>query len=159
MNFNRDRIVFYCRVFNGYFISILCFYLLVPQWYRLPFHRFNNSIRVLEMVVFISLSLLISKLIFNAGLNELSSLFAKGFWILLLIIWGAFRYGRHVVILLLRFFSVWAIFVTEQNNRSFDGVLQLKLQDFWTFQFLLTAVGLLVILILSSQQIIRKIDE
>jgi PAS domain S-box-containing protein len=104
-------------------------------------------------------------IVFLDWFQDVLGLIARGHWLFLLLLWAAFRFGLHGVLFLLITTALSALWGAEQHKGFFGNDLQLTgLQNFWCYQWVITLVGLLLVLSLQArrqieQQLLARTEE
>lgn len=129
---------------------------LILIWQQLPREWFSQPKRILETLAFLSLTILLTSIVFLGWFHELIGWIAKGYWIFLLAVWAAFRFGCHGIVLLILYSCLIAIWGTEHGKGLFGSDMQIGLQNVWIYQLSLTLFGLLTALNLHGRQQIKQ---
>ncbi len=102
-----------------------------------------NKLWFIELTALISLTLLAGYLIFLHGLADILGAYAKGYWSFLPLIWAAWRFGRHGVLLVVILLSAQAIYGFAMGIGLFsNGPTHTNLHNFWFYILVLTFAGL-----------------
>lgn len=129
---------------------------LILIWQQLPRGWFTQPGRSLETLAFLSLTILLTSIVFLGFFHELIGWIAKGYWIFLLAVWAAFRFGCHGVVLLILYSCLTAIWGTEHGKGLFGNDIQIGLLNTWLYQLIITLFGLLTALNLRGRQQIKQ---
>ncbi|MCK9606547.1 MAG: MASE1 domain-containing protein [Methylomonas sp.] len=86
------------NVFHWWQADILGIVVCTPfvlVWRHLPSGWFNRTKRIFETLIYILLSFIVSMMLFLDLFKETFGELSRGYWVFLLILWGAFRFGCH----------------------------------------------------------------
>ncbi|MGD0959185.1 MAG: EAL domain-containing protein [Methylomonas sp.] len=121
-------------------------------WRKWPPGWFSHPKRALETLCFLAISMLVTLIVFLDWRHEVFGLIARGYWIFLLLLWAAFRFGRHGVLLLLMMVAVSGSLGMERHTGEFGNDYELiGLQNFWCYQLVITLVGMSLALSLKTR--------
>lgn len=138
---------------------------LVLAWRELPRAWFSHSLRSLETLGFLLLSIFVTQIVFRDGFGSIFSLIARGHWVFLLILWAAFRFERQGVLLLLLLVSGQSLLGAGWHQGFFaDDMQATGLQNVWCYQLVISLVGILLVLNLNARRqaerlLLDKISE
>lgn len=126
---------------------------LLLVWRQLPQGWLSHPRRVMETLGFMGITFVLSGMVFLDWFYDSFGLLARGHWLFLLLLWAAFRFGRHGVSLLLTIVAVTAFSGAVQHKGFFGNDIQLTgLQNFWCYQLVLALVGMLLVLSLQARR-------
>ncbi len=111
-------------------------------WREWPKHWSQKPL-LIELTALIGLTLSVGHIIFLDGLSDLIGAYAKDYWSFLPLIWAAWRFGRHGVLLIIMILSVQAIYGFNLGIGLFsDDSNHANLHNFWFYILVLTFSGL-----------------
>lgn len=144
------------QVWQAHLLGIALGTPLILIWQQLPRGWFTHPGRILETLAFLTLTFMLPSIVFLDWCHEFIGWISNGYWIFLLVIWAAFRFGCHGVLLVLTFSCVLTIWGTGHGKGLFGSDIQIGLQNAWLYQLIITLAGLLTALNLHGRQQIEQ---
>ncbi len=144
------------RWWMGDVLGIAFFTPLILIWSKPP-HKFSNKWQVLEVAVLFGLSTMMG-LIFFFDLLHGYDYEPQGIaWVIMLIIWSALRFGRHITTVLQLIIFTLALWSTNHHMGHYaNDMVQSGLFNFWLFG-MVSAVGGLTVAVISDEN--KKIQN
>lgn|GEM_PF-4304904 len=121
-------------------------------WRRLPRGWFGHAKRGLETHGYILLSLIAPTTLFMDFFRGMFGGISPEYWLFLLILWGAFRFGRHGVLLLLLIVASIGYLGIDRGAADFANHRQTGAQNFWHYLLVVAVAGILMALILHTRE-------
>ncbi len=119
------------------------------QWFRRE--------RILETLLFVGLSALLSAVVFLDIFNPLFGKVTRGYWMFVLMFWGAMRFGRYGVLLVSTLTAVMALYGEAHNIGYFaHDFEQTGLLNFWFYMATLSWIGTILALILHDNRLVTQ---
>jgi diguanylate cyclase (GGDEF)-like protein/PAS domain S-box-containing protein len=131
-------------------IALLTPFLLI--WRRPPCGWLTRR-RAPEAAALLALSFLSGQAVFLDWFDAYIGPVALAYWMFLFVVWGAARFGRHSVALLLITTSVQALWGVAQHKGFFNmDLAQTGLLNFWFYMLTLSSVGFMLALSIHARQ-------
>ncbi len=127
---------------NLFGIAILTPALLV--WRNWPAGWIRGTGRGFEALMFIMLAFLTSLVAFHGWTPQSLSGFPLGYLMFLFVSWGALRFGRHGVTLILLLSAIQGILGSLDGVGFFATDINTGLANFWLFMMSMTVVGIVL---------------
>lgn len=124
----------------------------VLVWRQLPRGWFNHAKRGFETHSYILLSFMVPAALFMDIFRGVFGAVAPEYWMFLLIFWGAFRFGRHGVLLLLMIVATIGYMGVDLGSGYFAKHQQTGMQSFWYYLLVTAIAGILMALMLSTRE-------
>ncbi len=131
----------------------------------LIFRRFSSDFftwkRIGEFSLFFLTAFVVGQIIFVDWFKQYFGQYALGYWMFLLVMFAAIRFGRHGVMLIVTMTTIQALWGAFHEVGLFGRDLtSTGLQNFWFYQLSLTVSGLTLALFLNSrEQILSALRE
>jgi diguanylate cyclase (GGDEF)-like protein/PAS domain S-box-containing protein len=126
---------------------------LLLVWRRQPPLEWLAGNRILETLLFFSLAFLVGQIVFLDWLHDLLGLIAQGYWMLLMVVVAALRFGPHGVLLVTSMAAVQGLLGAIRGTGIFANDLsRTGLQNFWSSLLVLTVTGLALSLTLRASR-------
>jgi diguanylate cyclase (GGDEF)-like protein/PAS domain S-box-containing protein len=127
---------------NLFGIALLTPFILI--WRNLPAGWIKGRGRRLEMTLFILLAYLTSLVAFHGWTPPSISGIPLGYLMFLFVIWGALRFGRHGVMLILLLSAIQGILGALDGVGFFANDLNNGLVNFWLYMMSMSFVGVVL---------------
>ncbi|MDT4330938.1 EAL domain-containing protein [Methylomonas sp. MED-D] len=125
-------------------------------WRRWPSNWFHGK-RWPETVIFVGLSFLVGQILFFDWFTDHLKFAPHTYWPFFCVLWGALRFGRHGVVLVMVLTAAQALLGAAQHVGKFaHDFEQSDLFNFWLFMAALSTCGMALALTLHSS---RRIAE
>ncbi|MBI5891408.1 MAG: EAL domain-containing protein [Nitrosomonadales bacterium] len=136
---------------NLFGIALVAPFLLI--WRTLPASWARGKRRLVETVCFIVLSLLTSMIAFHGWTPEMMSDVPLAYLMFLFVIWGAVRFGRHGVMLILLLTAIQGVLGALDGVGFFASDIRTGLANFWLFTLSMTFVGIVLATSIRQQRL------
>lgn len=124
----------------------------VLVWRQLPQGWFGHAKRGFETHGYILLSFMVPAALFMDFFRGVIGGVSPEYWMFLLILWGAFRFGRHGVLLLLLIVATIGYIGIDLGSGYFAEHQQTGTQSFWYYLLVAAIAGILMALMLSARE-------
>lgn len=121
-------------------------------WRELPQGWFGQAKRGLETHSYLLLSFIVPVVLFMDFFSDLIGGVSPESWVFLLLLWGAFRFGRHGVSLLLLIVSAAGYIGMDLGTGYFAQYRQSGTQGFWYYLLVTATAGMLITLVLNVRE-------
>jgi diguanylate cyclase (GGDEF)-like protein/PAS domain S-box-containing protein len=126
---------------------------LVLVWQTLPRDWLQRG-RILEAAACFGLAFLAGQVIFVGWAPGPLGQLTRGYWMFLLVVWGAVRFGRHGALLIIAMTAVQALVGTIHKTGLFaNDLVRGGMLNFWFYMLALTTVGVLLALIMKEREL------
>lgn len=106
-----------------------------------------------EAAVFFGLSFLVGQIVFLDWFSDEFGLVNRGYWMYLVVCWGAMRLGLHGVLLMLLLTTLQALVGAAHGVGYFGNDLATtQLTNFWAYTMILAPVGMSLAIICSQRE-------
>ena len=134
------------------FLGIIMGAPLLLVWRKWPDDWFSPR-QIFAIAGFLVIACLAGGAIFLDWFSQTLGPIGKGYWMFLLVVWAAVKYGRHGALLIVTLTSVLALAGVAQDTGIFaDDLALTHLQNFWFYMLVLTAVGLSLAINIESRK-------
>ena len=114
---------------------------LFLAWRKYPTDWFSREKLVETLAIFVG-TWLVGQVVFLEWFKPFLGNIALGYWLFLMLVWGAVRRGRQGVLLILAMVAIQALFGATQAVGFFaNDIEQTGLQNFWFYLLVLSSVG------------------
>lgn len=125
-------------------------------WRSWPRHWFTEK-RGLEALLMIALAILAGQVVFLDVFQPLLKEFARGYWMILFVIWAAIRFGRHGVMLIICLITVHALLGAANHQGFFgDDFQKTGLLNLWFYILVMSWAGTILALTLYKKQLVAQ---
>ena len=135
----------------GDMLGVLLVAPLVLVWQTLPQGWLRRG-RALETLACFGIAFLAGQIIFLGWFHGPFGQLTRGYWMFLLVVWGAVRFGRHGALLIIAMTAVQALVGTIHKTGLFaNDLVRGGMLNFWFYMLALTTVGVLLALIMKER--------
>ena len=141
---------------QGDIFGIILFTPLLLVWRKLPYDWFKRD-RIVETIACFGLAFLAGQVIFLGWFHEFFGVTARGYWMFLLIVWGAVRFGRHGALLIATMTAIQMLQGTMLQSQGFaNKLVPAGAINFWFYMLALTVTGVTLALIITERKVVEK---
>jgi diguanylate cyclase (GGDEF)-like protein/PAS domain S-box-containing protein len=135
---------------NLFGIGLVTPFLLI--WRNLPAGWARGKGRLAETTLFVGLSLLTSMIAFHGWTLGMFLDVPLGYLMFLFVLWGALRFGRHGVMLILLLSAIQGVLGALDGVGFFAADIATGLTNFWLYMMSLTFVGIVLVTTIRQQR-------
>ena len=135
---------------NLFGIGLVAPFLLI--WRKLPAGWGGSKGRWTEMTLFVAMSLLTSMVAFHGWTLGIFLDVPLGYLMFLFVLWGALRFGRHGVMLILLLSAIQGVLGALDGVGFFASDIATGLANFWLYMMSLTFVGIVLATSIRQQR-------
>jgi diguanylate cyclase (GGDEF)-like protein/PAS domain S-box-containing protein len=144
---------------QGDWLGLLLATPMLLVWRRPPWRRWLRAggWHVAEFVAFVIFLVLIGQIVYVGWWSETFGLVAQSYWTLLLLIWGATRFGRHGVLLMLLVSAIQGLLGVGLGQGFFAADLERTgLENLWLSFALANCVGVALSLAMHEREGVER---
>jgi diguanylate cyclase (GGDEF)-like protein/PAS domain S-box-containing protein len=140
----------------GDFLGIIMLTPTILVWRKLPVGWFKR-IRVLETITCFGLAFLFGQVIFLNWFHDSIGFVKQDYWLLLFVVWGAVRFGRHGALLIISMAVIQSLLSVVHGVGFFANDIENSgLFNVWLFMLILVVIGVTLALIIDKRKMIEE---